>query len=80
MKRPCAATYAALADLIRLIADPDGCAKRMRALQKLEAETAKAQATSKRSAPRMSGRLPSSPSARWPCASARLRYQLPSER
>jgi hypothetical protein len=37
-------TFAAVADLIRLIADPDGCAKRMRALQKLEGEVAAAQA------------------------------------
>jgi hypothetical protein len=36
--------FAAVADLIRLIADPDGCAKRIRDLQKLGDQLAKAQA------------------------------------
>jgi hypothetical protein len=37
-------TFAAVTDLIRLIADPDGCAKRVRDLQKLGDQVAKAQA------------------------------------
>jgi hypothetical protein len=36
--------FAAVADLIRLIADPDGCAKRIRELQKHGDQLAKAQA------------------------------------
>jgi hypothetical protein len=36
-------TFAAVADLIRLIADPDGCAKRVTELRKLGDEVAKAQ-------------------------------------
>jgi hypothetical protein len=35
--------FAAVADLIRLIADPDGCAKRMTELRKLGDQIAKAQ-------------------------------------
>jgi hypothetical protein len=37
-------TFAAVADLIRLIADPDGCAKRMTELRKLGEQVAKSQA------------------------------------
>jgi hypothetical protein len=44
MTDPSPETFAAVADLIRLIADPDGCAKRVRELQKLGEQVAKAQA------------------------------------
>jgi hypothetical protein len=37
-------TFAAVADLIRLIADPDGCAKRMTEFRKLGDQIAKSQA------------------------------------
>jgi hypothetical protein len=44
MTDPSPDAFAAVADLIRLIADPDGCAKRIRELQKLGDQLAKAQA------------------------------------
>jgi hypothetical protein len=43
MSDPSPEAFAAVADLIRLIADPDGCAKRIRELQKLGDQLAKAQ-------------------------------------
>jgi hypothetical protein len=41
---PTPEAFAAVADLIRLIADPDGCAKRMTELRKLGEQVAKSQA------------------------------------
>jgi hypothetical protein len=44
MSDPTPESFAAVADLIRLIADPDGAARRLRELQKLVDQAEKAQA------------------------------------